>query len=88
MSEVGSGPIVDEGALVEALTNGMIRGVGLDVTTVELLLQKIALWKLDNILLSPHNMDMARMFMRASTFFPRFLHGKTLLNLLDKSVGY
>lgn len=91
---VGRGPIVDEGALVEALTNGTIGGAGLDVTTVEPLPRKSPLWKLDNVLLSPHNMDMTRTFMRESTEFfvnenlPRFVRGKTLLNPVDKSVGY
>ena len=91
---VGHGPIVDEGALVEALTNGTIRSAGLDVTTVEPLPRKCPLWKLDNVLLSPHNMDMTRTFMRESTEFfvnenlPRFVRGKTLLNPVDKSVRY
>ena len=91
---VGRGPIVDEGALVEALTNGTIGGAGLDVTTVEPLPRESPLWKLDNVLLSPHNMDMTQTFMRESTEFfvnenlPRFVHGKTLLNPVDKSVGY
>ena len=91
---VGRGPIIDEMALVEALTNRTIRGAGLDVTTVEPLPRDSPLWKLDNVLLSPHNMDMTRTFMRESTEFfvnenlPRFVRGKTLLNPVDKSVGY
>ncbi|KAL3826771.1 hypothetical protein ACHAXA_000597 [Cyclostephanos tholiformis] len=91
---VGRGPIIDEAALVEALTNGTIRGAGLDVTTVEPLPGDSPLWKLDNVLLSPHNMDMTRTFMRESTEFfvnenlPRFVRGETLLNPVDKSNGY
>ena len=91
---VGRGPIVDEGALAEALTNGTIGGAGLNVTTVEPLPRESPLWKLDNVLMSPHNMDMIQTFMRESTEFfvnenlPRFVHGKMLLNTVDKSVGY
>ena len=79
---------------METLTNGTIRSAGLDVTTVEPLPRKCPLWKLDNVLLSPHNMDMTRTFMRESTEFfvnenlPRFVRGKTLLNPVDKFVGY
>lgn len=91
---VGRGPIIDEEALIEALTLGTIKGAGLDVTTVEPLPKDSPLWKLDNVLLSPHNMDMTRTFMKESTEFfinenlVRYVRGKTLLNPVDKSVGY
>jgi len=47
------GPIVDEKALVEVLTNGVIRGAGLDVYEEE---PKMApgLAELDNIVITPH----------------------------------
>jgi phosphoglycerate dehydrogenase-like enzyme len=91
---VGRGPIIDEDALIEALSTGKIKGAGLDVMTVEPLPKSSPLWKLDNVLLSPHNMDMTLTFMRESTEFfinenlPRFLRGKELLNLVDKTAGY
>jgi phosphoglycerate dehydrogenase-like enzyme len=59
---VGRGPIVDEAALVEALQDGRLKGAGLDVTAVEPLPTDSPLWKLDNVLLSPHNMDMTETF--------------------------
>ncbi|KAK1747030.1 D-2-hydroxyacid dehydrogenase [Skeletonema marinoi] len=91
---VGRGPIIDEEALIEALTNGDIKGAGLDVMTVEPLPKDSQLWKLDNVLLSPHNMDMTLSFMQESTEFfinenlPRFVRGIELLNPVDKSAGY
>jgi phosphoglycerate dehydrogenase-like enzyme len=91
---VGRGPIVDEGALIEALTDGRLKGAGLDVTTIEPLPTDSALWKLENVLLSPHNMDMTTTFMKESTQFfveenlPRYLYGKTLLNPVDPAAGY
>ena len=91
---VGRGPIVDEEALIEALQNGKIKGAGLDVMTVEPLPKDSELWKLDNVLLSPHNMDMTLTFMKESTEFfisenlPRFVRGKPLLNPVDKAAGY
>lgn len=47
------GPIIDEGALVEALKNKTIAGAGLDVFEFEPNLSK-GLVKLDNVVLTPH----------------------------------
>jgi len=91
---VGRGPIIDEEALVDALQNNRIRGAGLDVMTVEPLPKDSPLWKLDNVLLSPHNMDMTLTFMQESTQFfldeqlPRFVRGQELLNPVDLKAGY
>ena len=91
---VGRGPIIDEEALIEALQERTIKGAGLDVMTVEPLPKDSPLWKLDNVLLSPHNMDMTLTFMKESTEFfieenlPRFVRGKQLLNPVDKTAGY
>lgn len=91
---VGRGPIIDENALIEVLKEGKIKGAGLDVMTIEPLPESSPLWTLDNVLLSPHNMDMTLTFMRESTEFfinenlPRFVKGKQLLNPVDKAVGY
>ena len=91
---VGRGPIVDEPALVEALKDGRLKGAGLDVFTKEPLEEDSELWTLENVLLSPHNMDMTDTFMLESTQFfvrenlPRFLRGQSLLNPVDKKAGY
>lgn len=52
---VGRGPIVDEPAMIEALKDGRLKGVGLDVFATEPLPSDSPLWKLDNVLLSPHS---------------------------------
>jgi phosphoglycerate dehydrogenase-like enzyme len=91
---VGRGPIIDEDALINVLESGSIKGAGLDVFTMEPLPKSSHLWKLPNVLLSPHNMDMTLTFMRESTEFfinenlPRFVRGMELLNPVDKSAGY
>jgi D-3-phosphoglycerate dehydrogenase len=48
------GPIVDEGALLQALTEGKIAGAGIDVFSVEPLPVNHPFRKLDNIVLTPH----------------------------------
>ena len=52
---VARGTLVDEDALVGALTSGRIRGVGLDVTREEPPAPGNPLLKLDNVILSPHS---------------------------------
>lgn len=48
------GPVVDEGALIEALQNQLIAGAAIDVYDVEPLPADHPLRKLDNTLLGPH----------------------------------
>ncbi len=90
---VGRGPVVDEGALVEALQQNRIRGAALDVFETEPLPAGQALWTLPNVLLSPHCADHVpgwvdeamRVFLRQ---LERFRHGEPLLNVVDKAAGY
>ena len=56
---VGRGPVVDECALIDALTvqdntgTSQLKGAGLDVFCKEPIGDDSELWKLDNVLLSP-----------------------------------
>mmetsp|Transcript_22850 Transcript_22850/g.33881 ORF Transcript_22850/g.33881 Transcript_22850/m.33881 type:complete len:415 (+) Transcript_22850:68-1312(+) len=91
---LGRGPVIDEKALANALKNGKLRGAALDVFSEEPLPATNELWELDNILISPHNMDQTSTFMNEATEFfvfenlPRFICGKDLLNPVNASLGY
>ncbi|MBA7490390.1 Hydroxypyruvate reductase [subsurface metagenome] len=52
------GPIINQGALVDALIEGKIAGAGLDVFDKEPLSLDDPLLKLDNVVLTPHNAGM------------------------------
>jgi phosphoglycerate dehydrogenase-like enzyme len=90
---VGRGPVVDERALVEALKQGRIRGAALDVFETEPLPSESPLWRLPNVLLSPHCADHVpgwvdgamRVFLRQ---LERFRKGEPLRDVVDKTRGY
>ena len=48
------GPVVDQGALYEALSDGQIFAAGIDVTEVEPIARDDPLLSLDNIIIAPH----------------------------------
>lgn len=91
---LGRGPVVDEAALINALETGKLKGAALDVFSVEPLPQDNKLWELENVLISPHNMDKTQYFMHEATEFfvkenlPRFICGEELLNPVDVLLGY
>jgi phosphoglycerate dehydrogenase-like enzyme len=90
---VGRGPVLDEAALVEALEQGRIRGAALDVFETEPLPAGSRLWRLPNVLLSPHCADHVpgwvdeamRVFLRQ---LDRFRRGEPLQDVVDKALGY
>jgi D-2-hydroxyacid dehydrogenase (NADP+) len=51
---VARGALIDEEALIDALTNRRIAGAGLDVTVMEPLPVGHPLWSMHNVLLTPH----------------------------------
>ena len=91
---VGRGPIIDEEAMIVALKEGKMKGAALDVVATEPLPVSSELWELNNVLLSPHNMDQTATFAHEATDFfikenlPRFVRGEELLNPVDKVAGY
>ncbi len=90
---IGRGATVDQGALVKALEQRRIRGAALDVFEAEPLPPGHPLWRLDNVLLSPHSADRTATWREeAMQLFlenlRRFQRGEALRNVIDKRRGY
>jgi len=90
---LGRGPVIDEAAIVRALSEKRIKGAALDVFDTEPLPDGHPFYGLDNLLLSPHCADhtvdwteQAMRFFLAQ--FERFATGKPLENIVDKGKGY
>src|ERR1700678_3427836 len=90
---VGRGPVIDQAAIVRALTAKRIKGAGLDVFEVEPLPPGDPMYKLENGLLAPHFADHTKEWLnQAMRFFldqdRRFVNGEPLWNVVNKSLGY
>lgn len=90
---VARGGLVDEKALERAVTEGAIAGAGLDAFVREPLAPESPLWRLPNVLITPHSasfrgdywepvMDLFRENLE------RFRKGQPLLNVVDKVHRY
>jgi phosphoglycerate dehydrogenase-like enzyme len=90
---VTRGKIVDEEALLAALTEGQIGGAGLDVVPQEPLPEDHPLWRLENAIITPHtaggspNRD-GRIVKLFCENLRRYLAGEELLSVIDKRKGY
>ncbi len=90
---IGRGPVIDEAAMVEALSAGRIKGAALDVFDNEPLAEGHPFYRLENVLLSPHCSDHTPDWLeRAMRFFldqfERFRKGEPLRNVVKKELGY
>jgi phosphoglycerate dehydrogenase-like enzyme len=90
---VGRGPVIDENALIDALSKRRIKGAALDVFDREPLPDGHAFYGLDNVLLSPHCadhtpdwLDLAMRFFVEQ--FERFVKGEPLRSVVKKELGY
>ena len=90
---VTRGEVIDEDALVAALESGHIRGAGLDVAPREPLPEESKLWRLDNVVMTPHTAGASQF--RAQRNLDRFIEnlGKFVRNepldgVIDKTQGY
>ncbi len=90
---IARGGIVDEEALIRALSEDRIAGAGLDVFTKEPLPPDSRLWDLPNVIISPHVAGVRDDYVvLAVDLFcenlRRYLDGREMLNVVDKKRGY
>jgi phosphoglycerate dehydrogenase-like enzyme len=90
---IARGAIVDEPALIEALQAKRIGGAALDVFTTEPLPPESALWKLENVIITPHHSGWSpRVSERTLALFAenlrRYKAGEPLINRVDYEAGY
>jgi D-2-hydroxyacid dehydrogenase (NADP+) len=90
---VSRGGIYDMNGLVKALDEKRLAGAGVDVTDPEPLPKGHALWKFNNVVITPHiagrsDQDAARMTGTIKENIRRFVEGKPLINVVDKQKGY
>jgi D-2-hydroxyacid dehydrogenase (NADP+) len=90
---VSRGGVYDLNALVKALDSKRLAGAGVDVTDPEPLPAEHALWKFNNVIVTPHvsgrsDKDRARMIGTITENIKRFAAGKPLINQIDPRKGY
>ena len=85
---VARGTLVDEPALVAALQRGNIAAAALDVVAQEPLPPESPLWKLENVLITPHTSAVSEQLWPRQTELvienlERWFSGRELMNLVD-----
>ena len=86
----GASVVTDD--LVAALADGRVAGAGLDVTDPEPLPADHPLWRMPNVIITPHiawyGNNRERQMMLARENVRRFIAGDALLNVVDPEEGY
>jgi phosphoglycerate dehydrogenase-like enzyme len=90
---VGRGESTVTPELVAALKDGRLRGAGLDVVDPEPLPREHELWRLPNVIITPHISSQTvearkRMATVAIENVRRYVAGEKLLNVVDLKAGY
>jgi phosphoglycerate dehydrogenase-like enzyme len=90
---VARGRLIDDTALIRALSDHRIGGAALDTFRDEPLPQSSAYWELPNVILTPHTAwSSARVLDRSIDLFcdnlVRFSRGEPLRNVVDPAAGY
>lgn len=90
---VSRGALVNEEALLRALRDGALRGAALDVFAAEPLPATSPLWRLPNVLVTPHVSGFTSRFWEREAALlldnlRRYLKGQPLRNVVDLAAGY
>lgn len=90
---IARGGLIDQNALITALREHRLGGAALDVTDPEPLPADSPLWKMDNVLITPHISGFSRLYNdRVVELFSEnlscYLRGEPLLNTVQRNLGY
>jgi phosphoglycerate dehydrogenase-like enzyme len=90
---VARGTLVDDAALLDALCSGRIAGAAADVFDPEPLPPESPLWAAPNMLITPHTAASTSLLWKRQAELledniSRYLEGRPLRNIVDKSLGY
>jgi phosphoglycerate dehydrogenase-like enzyme len=90
---ISRGGIINEQALADALKSGKLAGAAVDVTATEPLPSTDPLWDAPNLIITPHCCGTSEQTFRDVTEFlranlNRYLAGESLVNVIDKRLGY
>ncbi len=90
---VSRGALIDEAALVKVLRDGRLGGAALDVFVEEPLPRKSPLWKLSQVLVTPHTAFLTekvwdRHYTAFTSNLKRYLAGEPLQDTVNKRQGY
>ncbi|NLJ81485.1 MAG: D-2-hydroxyacid dehydrogenase [Firmicutes bacterium] len=91
---VGRGSLIPEKDLVSALKKGWIAGAALDVTDPEPLPPSSPLWRMSNVIITPHNSGLTPFYKKRALeiFFENWRHfrekGVPGRNVVDPAQGY
>lgn len=90
---ISRGAVVREADLETALSQGLIKGAGLDVFEHEPLAESSPLWDMPNVIITPHIAALSPFYLdRAIKLFAdnlaHFVKKDGMLNLIDKEKGY
>jgi phosphoglycerate dehydrogenase-like enzyme len=90
---VSRGTVYSMEGLVQALSNRHLAGAGIDVADPEPLPRNHPIWKFKNVVITPHVAGASdRSLVRAMELLRenirRFSAGETLMNIVDKRLGY
>jgi phosphoglycerate dehydrogenase-like enzyme len=90
---VGRGQSVVTGALMDALRSGRLGGAGLDVTDPEPLPADHPLWKIPNVIITPHvsartDLGATDRWLVARENLRRYVAGERMLSVVDPAKGY
>lgn len=91
--DVSRGGVVDQTALAQALRDGRLKGVALDVFEVEPLPENSPFWAMENVIVTPHCSSVYDGWgLKSVAMFcdnlGRYLAGEPLHNIVDPKRGY